>query len=44
MMVRLSARNVDIILVIAYAPTSNAEEAIKDHFYNMLTGCVHQLP
>eukprot|EP00116_Pleurobrachia_bachei_P002363 sb/3462625/ len=44
MWLRLHSKQVNVSVVVAYAPTEDAEDSVKDGFYNEVTGVLDGLP
>ena len=42
--VRLHSQHINISVVVAYAPTEDAEDGVKDEFYHQLSGVFDKLP
>ena len=41
---RLHSQHINISVVVAYAPTEDAEDGVKDEFYHQLSGVFDKLP
>lgn len=44
MVARLHTRHVNMSVVVAYAPTNDKDDSVKEHFYNQLSSILDRLP